>query len=284
MLASTRANHKMMIEGVKNPDQKLTSLTARDLRMVYEVPAADGKNRRLEALAGIDLEVGEGEFVSVIGPSGCGKSTLVEIIAGLRAPTSGELFIYKDRVTYPHPSIGIVFQEESIFPWRTVTENVEFGLEVEGVPKRERRERCQAIIDLVRLKGFEAAYPKQLSGGMKQRVAIARALAQDPKILLMDEPFGALDQQTRMHLGGELIRIWEKTQKTILFVTHDIHEAVYLSDQVLVMTHRPSKVKEIVRVDLPRPRGPETLSQTRFYELSAWLWELLRPESERDVI
>lgn len=268
----------------KNGSPNPASLTARNLHMVYEVPGPEGTSRRLEALAGIDLEIGEGDFVSVIGPSGCGKSTLVEIIGGLRVPTTGELYIYQDRVTSPHPSIGIVFQEESIFPWRTVTENVEFGLEIEGVPKRERRERSQAIIDLVRLKGFEGAYPRQLSGGMKQRVAIARALAQNPKILLMDEPFGALDQQTRMHLGGELLRIWEKTGKTILFVTHDIHEAVYLSSQVIVMTHRPSTVKEIVAVNLPRPRGPESLSNPRFYELSARLWELLRPESERDAL
>jgi NitT/TauT family transport system ATP-binding protein len=252
--------------------------------MVYEVPSVNGSIRMLEALAGVDLDVSEGEFVSIIGPSGCGKTTIVEIIGGLRVPTSGELYVDNERVTSAHPSIGIVFQEESVFPWRTVAENVEFGLEVRGVPKKERQERCQGIIDLVRLKSFEAAYPKQLSGGMKQRVAIARALAQNPKILLMDEPFGALDQQTRMHLGGELLRIWEMTQKTVLFVTHDIHEAVYLSDRVVVMTHRPSKVKEIVTVDLPRPRGPETLSHTRLYELSARLWELLRPESERDAI
>lgn len=219
------------------------------------------------------------EFVTLIGPSGCGKSTLLEIIGGLRLPTSGKVLVRGEEVTGPRAEIGIVFQEDSCFPWRTALENIEFGLELRGVPRSERRDRAMHMIELVGLAGFEHHYPRQLSGGMRQRVAIARALATDPEILLMDEPFGALDQQTRVYLGEELLRIWEATQKTILFITHDINEAVLLSDRVWVLSHRPTVIKEVVRIDIPRPRDATTVTSSRFHELTNHIWQLLRPES-----
>ncbi|HLB12823.1 MAG TPA: ABC transporter ATP-binding protein [Dehalococcoidia bacterium] len=256
-------------------------LSFRDVGMTYSLRAPDGAITELEAVREISHELRIGEFVTIIGPSGCGKSTLIEIAAGLRKASHGDIFIWDQKITGPHPSIGMVFQEESTFPWRTVMENVEFGLEVRGLPKKERHSRCQRIIELVGLQGFEHSHPNALSGGMKQRVAIARALATDPDILLMDEPFGALDQQTRLFIGQELLRIWEETRKTILFVTHDINEAVYLSDRVLVMSHRPSVVKAVVEVDIPRPRDTTTITLERFHELTSALWETLRTESEK---
>lgn len=258
-----------------------TCLSLRQVAMTYNLRAPDGTVTDLEAVREVTHELRVGEFVTIIGPSGCGKSTLLEVIAGLRKASGGEVYIWDQRITGPHPSIGMVFQEESTFPWRTVMENVEFGLEVRGIPKKERHQRCQRIIEIVGLQGFENSHPNALSGGMKQRVAIARALATDPEIMLMDEPFGALDQQTRLFIGQELLRIWEETGKTILFVTHDINEAVYLSDRVLVMSHRPSVVKAVVEVDIPRPRDTSTITLERFHELTSALWETLRVESEK---
>ncbi len=257
------------------------SLSLRNLGMTYQLQSREGKITEIEAVRGVDLDMRAGEFVSIVGPSGCGKSTLLEIVAGLRKASHGEVFVWDQRITEPHPSIGLVFQEESTFPWRTVMENVEFGLEVQGISKQQRRKRCQSIIEIVGLRGFENAYPRALSGGMKQRVAIARALATNPEILLMDEPFGALDQQTRLFIGQELLRIWEATGKTILFVTHDLNEAVYLSDRVLVMSHRPSVVKAVLEVDIPRPRDTTTITLERFHELTSRLWDVLRVESEK---
>jgi NitT/TauT family transport system ATP-binding protein len=249
--------------------------------MTYRLRSPQGVVTELEALREISHDLQVGEFVTIIGPSGCGKSTLLEIIGGLRKASRGEIYIWDQKVTGPHPSIAMVFQEESTFPWRTVMENVEFGLEVRGVAKAERRRQCQRIIEIVGLQGFENSHPGALSGGMKQRVAIARALATDPEILLMDEPFGALDQQTRLFIGQELLRIWQETGKTILFVTHDINEAVYLSDRVLVMSSRPSVLKDVVEVDIPRPRDTTTITLNRFHELTSRLWDVLRTESEK---
>lgn len=206
------------------------------------------------ALEDISLEIADKEFVCLIGPSGCGKTTLLRIIAGLETATGGEALLNGEPITGPDPVRGMVFQEYSLFPWRTVTENIAFGLEMSGVPKSRRQEVAARYLDLVNLEQFADAYPHALSGGMRQRVAIARALANDPKVLLMDEPFGALDAQTRNRMQKELLEIWEKTQKTIIFVTHSVDEAVYLADRIVALSPRPGRVNEIVEVGLPRPR------------------------------
>jgi len=233
----------------------------------------------VEALREIALDVDDGEFVSIVGPSGCGKSTLMEIVGGLVEPSSGEIIIAGNPVNGTDPAIGIVFQQESAFPWRTVQENVEFGLEMSGVAKDERRQRASAMIELVGLKGFEGHYPAELSGGMRQRVAIARTLVLEPKLILMDEPFGALDEQTRLILGEELLRIREATSATVLFITHSFDEALLLSDRIVVMTARPGRVKKIVENPLPRPRDSTIVSDPEFGRLSGELWESLREES-----
>ena len=211
-------------------------------------------SQAVRALADVSLEVEEGEFVSIIGPSGCGKSTLLGIAGGLVSGYDGEIFVDGERVRGPHQAVGIVFQEESTFPWRTALANVAFGLEMQGVPKGERDAKAREMIRLMGLGGFTERYPSELSGGMKQRVAIARALVMQPKILLMDEPFGALDEQTRIILGEELLRLQERLRQTVLFVTHNINEAVQLSDRVVVMSARPGRIKEVVDIELPRPR------------------------------
>ncbi|MFW5978098.1 MAG: ABC transporter ATP-binding protein, partial [Halohasta sp.] len=209
----------------------------------------------LQALADISFEVSTGEFICIVGPSGCGKTTLFRILAGLEAPTSGEVLLDGARVTEPNSDMGIVFQEYHLFPWQTVRENVGFGLQTAGVDADERERRVDRLVDLVGLEGFADRYPKELSGGMKQRVALARALAIDPSLLLMDEPFGAVDAQTREMLQDELVEIWAETSKTVLFVTHDVEEAVTLADRIVVMGKDPGSVREIIDVDLDRPRS-----------------------------
>ena len=227
----------------------------------------------VEAMRDVSLTIDEGEFVSIVGPSGCGKSTLMEIVGGLVEPTSGTM-------TVPDMP-GIVFQQESAFPWRTVVENVAFGLEMTGVEKGERLSRARDMIELVGLGGFEDRYPTELSGGMRQRVAIARTLVMEPKIILMDEPFGALDEQTRLILGEELGRIREATNATVLFITHSFDEALLLSDRIVVMTARPGTIKKVVENPLPRPRDSTIVSDPEFGRLSGELWESLREESMR---
>jgi len=231
-----------------------------------------------EAIASVTGTIDKGRFVSVIGPSGCGKSTLLDLVCGLQRPSSGRIVIDGDPVTGPRTDTAMVFQEDSTLPWRTVRENVEFGLEVAGVGKAERAERAREMLEVVGLAEFADHRPRQLSGGMKQRVAIARALVTDPGILLMDEPFGALDQQTRLLVGAELTRIWERTHKRVMFVTHDIQEAVLLSDEVWVMSRRPSVIKAVRQIDLPRPRPAEIIGDPRFHAYTDDLWELLRVE------
>jgi NitT/TauT family transport system ATP-binding protein len=233
----------------------------------------------VEAMQDISLEVGEGEFVSIVGPSGCGKSTLMEIVGGLIEPTGGDVTVAGNPVRGTDPSIGIVFQQESAFPWRTVAENARFGLEMTGVAKDEAGTRAQEMLELVGLGGFEDRYPSELSGGMRQRVAIARTLVMNPQIILMDEPFGALDEQTRLILGEELLRIQAATKATILFITHSFDEALLLSDRIVVMTARPGRVKKIVENPLPRPRDSTIVSDPEFGRLSGELWESLREES-----
>lgn len=211
-------------------------------------------HREIRALADFNLDIGKGEFVCLLGPSGCGKTTVLRIIAGLESATDGEVRLRGKKVTSGGRDRGMVFQEFALFPWRTVRKNIEFGLEVKGVPEAERSGISSRLIELVGLKGFEDAHPGELSGGMKQRVGIARALANEPAVLLMDEPFGSLDAQTRNLMQRELLRIWSATSKTILFVTHSVDEAVFLADRIVVMTARPGKVREIIDVNLPRPR------------------------------
>ena len=206
------------------------------------------------ALKDVNYEVDDGEFVCLLGPSGCGKTTLLRIVAGLDIPTEGEVFLDGKKIIGVNKDCGFVFQEYVLFPWRTVKGNIEFGPEVKGITKEERERIAHHYINLVGLKGFEDHYPHELSGGMKQRVGIARAYANNPKLLLMDEPFGALDAQTRNLMQGELLRIWEKEHISALFVTHSVDEAVYLSDRVLVLSARPGTVKEIFKNDLQRPR------------------------------
>ena len=231
----------------------------------------------VEAMRDVSLEVDEGEFVSIVGPSGCGKSTLMEIVGGLIEPSAGTVTIGGNVVSGTDPSVGIVFQQESAFPWRTVAENVGFGLEMSGVS--DRSQRVSEMIELVGLAGFEDRYPSELSGGMRQRVAIARTLVMEPRIILMDEPFGALDEQTRLILGEELLRIREATSATVLFITHSFDEALLLSDRIVVMTARPGRVKKIVSNPLPRPRDSTIVSDPEFGRLSGELWESLREES-----
>jgi NitT/TauT family transport system ATP-binding protein len=206
------------------------------------------------ALEKVNFEVVEGEFVCLLGPSGCGKTTLLRLAAGLDSPTEGEIFLDGKKIIGVNRECGFVFQEYVLFPWRTVRGNIEFGPEVKGMPKEERERISEYYIDLVGLRGFENHYPHELSGGMKQRVGIARAYANNPKLLLMDEPFGALDAQTRNLMQGELLRIWEKEHISALFVTHSVDEAVFLADRIIVLSARPGTVKEIFNVDLPRPR------------------------------
>jgi NitT/TauT family transport system ATP-binding protein len=249
------------------------SVVLQDIGMTFN---ANGVHT--EAIGCVNASVGRGRFISVIGPSGCGKSTLLDLVCGLQRPTSGSVFVRGALVKAPRTDTAMVFQEDSTLHWRTVRENVAFGLEVAGVGKRERRARAEEMIGLVGLKGFEDHRPRQLSGGMKQRVAIARALVSNPEILLMDEPFGALDQQTRWMVGRELTRIWDETRKSVLFVTHDIQEAVLLSDEVWVLSHRPSRVKEVMRVDLPRPRPDDVARSPEFHEYTIRLWDLLSEE------
>ena len=239
----------------------------------------DDGSTAVPAVDAVSFEVREGEFFSIIGPSGCGKSTLLRIIAGLLRASSGELTVAGELVSGPHPSIAMVFQEESTFPWRTTLANVEFGLQMRGVAEQQRRKTALDMIGLVGLGGFEQSYPSELSGGMKQRVAIARALVLEPKILLMDEPFGALDEQTRIILGEELLKIRDQLRQTIVLVTHNINESVQLSDRVMVMTARPGQVKTIVDIDLPHPRDSSIITSERFGRLVALVWSALREES-----
>lgn len=206
------------------------------------------------ALSDISLTVADGAFVSILGPSGCGKSTLLYIVGGFVAPTEGAAKVRGKLITGPGPDRGPVFQEFALFPWKTVLGNVMYGLRQQGVARAEAERQSQRLIEMVGLKGYETFYPKELSGGMKQRVAIARTLAYQPAVLLMDEPFGALDAHTRTRLQNDLLNIWERDRKTVLFVTHAVDEAVFLSDKVIVMTRSPGRIKEIVDIDLPRPR------------------------------
>ena len=237
----------------------------------------DSRKPGLVALYNISLAIRKNEFVSLLGPSGCSKTTLIRIIAGLLPADCGEVLVNGQAVTVPGRDRCMVFQQFGLLPWRTVLSNVEFGLEIEGVPKDERSALAGQYLELVGLKGFEHYYPHQISGGMQQRVGIARALSKKPDILLMDEPFGAVDAQTREQLQEELLKIWSRTDTTVVFVTHSIDEALYLSDRVVVMQARPGRIKEEVSVDLPRPRWEgDVKADPRFAQLRSQLRESLR--------
>jgi NitT/TauT family transport system ATP-binding protein len=224
------------------------------------------QGRRHLALTDISLAVADGEFVSILGPSGCGKSTLLYIVGGFVAPSTGVAKVKGEPVTGPGPDRGPVFQEFALFPWKTVLGNVMYGLLQRGVAKADAQSRARELLALVHLAAYENFYPKELSGGMKQRVALARTLAYRPSILLMDEPFGALDAHTRMRLQNDLLDIWERDRKTVLFVTHSVEEAVFLSDRVVVLTRSPGRIKDIIAIDLPRPRNRADLLLDRRYQ------------------
>ncbi len=234
--------------------------------------------RRVTALQDLSLRVDVGEFVTVVGPSGCGKSTFLHILGGFIPQTAGSMQVAGREVQGPGPDRGVMFQELALFPWRTVLGNVVWGLEVQGRPKQERITVAERHLDLVGLLAFRDAYPGELSGGMKQRVALARVLAFDPAVLLMDEPFGALDAQTRELMQEELQRIWLGTGKTVLFVTHDVEEAVYLGDRVVVFSARPGRIKATIPVGFPRPRSLEVKKSQAFLECRNQVWDLLREE------
>jgi NitT/TauT family transport system ATP-binding protein len=254
------------------------ALSVIDVGMAYATP--DGA---VEALIDVSFEVRPQEFISVIGPSGCGKTTLFNIIGGLLGGFSGDVLVDGRSVRDTRGSVGMVFQEESTFPWRTTLDNIAFPLEIAGVPMPERMERAQHFLRLVGLDGFENRYPAELSGGMRQRTALARTLAFEPKVLLLDEPFAALDSQTRILVGDKVLRIQQELAQTTLLITHNLTEAVQLADRVVVMSYRPGRVKRIVDVDLPRPRTPEVVSSDRFGQLIAAIWNDLREEASRGM-
>ena len=237
----------------------------------------------LTALESVSFAVQKGEFVALIGPSGCGKSTLFNIIGGLIGDYSGRVLVDGEPIAGAHRAIGMVFQEESTFPWRTTLDNIAFPLEIAGVKKAEREVRARDLIKLVGLQGFEARYPAELSGGMRQRTALARTLAFQPKILLMDEPFAALDEQTRLLLGDKLLQIQQELQQTTLLITHNIAEAVQLADRVVVMTFRPGRVKRIFDIDLPRPRDSAIVGSAAFGQYVAQIWNDLREEASKGL-
>ena len=246
------------------------------IKAVDKVFAAEG--RELVALQGIDLEIPRGQFTCLLGPSGCGKSTLLNAIAGFALPTRGNIAADGKWVTGPGPERGMVFQEYALFPWMTVAQNVAFGLEIKGMPKAQIASRVAALLNMLKMAEFGQRFPKDLSGGMRQRVAIARVLALDSPIMLMDEPFGALDALTRRSLQDELLRIWAELKKTIIFVTHSIEEAIYLADRIVVMTYRPGTVKRDMLVELPRGRDP---ASPEFNALKRELGALVMEEQQR---
>jgi NitT/TauT family transport system ATP-binding protein len=253
-------------------------LVVEDIVKRFETP--DGV---LTAVDHVSFTVAPGEFMSVIGPSGCGKSTLFNVIGGLTDGYEGRVAVGGETLRGPHAAIGMVFQEESTFPWRTVIENVAFPLEIAGIAKAERLERAGHFVALVGLSGFERRYPAELSGGMRQRVSMARTLASEPKIMLMDEPFAALDEQTRLLLGDKVLQIQQELKQTTLLITHNITEAVQMSDRILVMTYRPGRVKRVVSIDLPRPRTSEIVSSDAFGHCVAQIWSDLREEATRGM-
>jgi ABC-type nitrate/sulfonate/bicarbonate transport system ATPase subunit len=251
------------------------SVSIRNLGVTYD--------NSVKAIDGFDLEVASGEFVVVLGPSGCGKSTLLMVLAGLVTPTEGQVLVSGRVNPAPGPDRGCVFQLPGLLPWFNVYTNIELGLRTKGLSKRDARHISSDLVSKFGLAGFGELYPRQLSGGMQQRVGVARAFAVDPPILLMDEPFGALDAQTRLLLQEELVRLWEGTGKTVVFVTHSIEEAIFLGDRVVVMGSRPGRVREVVDVPLPRPRRTEMRTESDYLGLYSDLWGMIRSEAEESI-
>jgi len=256
----------------------MAKLEAWDVSVEYIVKRT---GQRVLALDEVSFKVREGQFVTMVGPSGCGKTTMLNAVSGLRKIDNGSILLDGRPIEGPGNDRAMVFQSASLLPWRTVMRNVIYGLELRGFKRAKAEERAQKYIELVGLKGFEESFPRELSGGMQQRVNLARALTSEPELLLLDEPLAALDAQTREYMQGELQRIWWKTKKTALYVTHQISEAIFLGDQVLVMTARPGKVKEMVPVDLPRPRSLRIKRDPRFVELEDHIWNLVQEEAAR---
>jgi NitT/TauT family transport system ATP-binding protein len=240
--------------------------------------------RRVEAVRRVTLMTTPGEFVALLGPSGCGKTTVLNAVAGFVQPTVGRVVVDGDIVSQPGADRGMVFQQHSLFPWKTVLANVEFGLKMRGIGPRERTSQARAYLNLVGLAGFERAYPGELSGGMQQRVGIARVLVNRPCVMLMDEPFGALDAQTRLAMQELLLGVWREVRTTVLFVTHDIDEAIFLADRVAVMTARPGQIRDVLTVKLPRPRAAEVIATPEFMALKARVLAQVREESGRSWI
>jgi len=263
----------MTVNDIKSNASPTPQVVVENVRKTFS-----SKGREIVALAGIDLTISSGEFVAVLGPSGCGKSTLLNALAGFSLPTSGRVIANGAEVTHPGPDRGMVFQEYALFPWMTVAENVAFGLEIKKMKKQLIREQVDRLLEKLQLLEFRDRFPKDLSGGMKQRVAIARVLALDPPIMLMDEPFGALDALTRRTMQDELLRIWMEFRKTIVFVTHGIEESIYLADRVVVMTYRPGTIKRLVPVELSRPRD---VASPRFIALQKEVSALVMEEQMR---
>jgi ABC-type nitrate/sulfonate/bicarbonate transport system ATPase subunit len=249
-------------------------LVVESLTVHFASPGVDA----VTAIDSLSFSVEQAEFVTIVGPSGCGKSTLLGVIDGLVSAQSGRVLLNDRAVLEPGPDRAMVFQDSALFPWRTVQANVEFGLQMRGIDAAKRRDVARRYLSMVGLTSFAHHYPHALSGGMRQRVGIARALAVDPTILLMDEPFGSLDAQTRELMGGELLRIWDQERKTVIFVTHSIEEAVYLGDRVIVLTARPAKVKREIRIDLPRPRDQHIRTHPQFTKYRQLIWDLLEEE------
>jgi len=256
-----------------------TKLELRNITMAFRTRLGDS----VVAVDDLSLNVGDREFISIVGPSGCGKSTLLRVVAGLVRPDVGSVLLDGKPITGPGADRGMVFQSYTLFPWLTVQGNVEYGPRLKGLPSAERTRIALEYLEKVGLIGFERSYPKELSGGMMQRVAIARALANDPEVLLMDEPFGALDAQTRIIMQEMLVTIWQQTPKTIVFVTHDIDEALFMSDSVYVMTARPGRIKQVLKVELPRPRTFEMITSSAFIEQKRAVIEAIKEETLKTI-
>ena len=254
-------------------EERVTKLKIDNVKKIYQT-----RKGEMTALNGVNLDIKENEFICVVGPSGCGKSTLLNIIAGLDTPTSGAVYIDGKKIEGTGTERGVVFQQYALFPWLTVLKNVMFGLKLKGKSDAEAKEIAMKYIKMVQLEDFVNHYPKELSGGMKQRVAIARAYAVKPEVLLMDEPFGALDAQTRTQLQTELLKTWESERKTCFFITHDVDEAIILAQRVIVMSARPGRIKDIVDIDIPYPRDQETKMSPRFMELKNHIWSQVYQE------
>src|SRR5215813_8722936 len=251
----------------------VAKLEMRNVSMVYSQ-----RGKPFAAVRDVSLQVEAGQFISIVGASGCGKTTLLRIVDGLITPTRGQVWVDGQAVNRPGPDRGFVFQQDALFPWRTLLDNVIFGLEIQGRSRKESRERAAGLLSLVGLNGFEHHFPHELSGGMRQRANLARALTIDPDVLLMDEPFASLDAQTREIMQSELLRIWRSNRKTVLFVTHQIDEAVYLADRVVVMTSRPGQVKAVLDIDIPRPRDLSVKRTPAFLELVDGIWKMIEEE------